>query len=131
MIIGFVSSVALVVGGINVMNTMYSNVLERLNEISVMKAIGATNADIRNIFLVESSILGFLGATAGFLFAYSLAKVLSLVIINFAKFNVPVYFEVSFFFQVILIAAFFAMLFGTYPAIRAARTNPADNLRDE
>lgn len=131
LIIGFVSSIALLVGGINVMNTMYSNILERINEISVMKALGARNEDIRNLFLIESSILGFIGAFIGFMLAYGLAETLSYIITNFAGYNVPVYFDPVFFLVVVITTGLLAMLFGTYPAIRAAKVNPADNLRDD
>ena len=131
MIIGFVSSIALVVGGINVMHPMYSNILERVNEISVMKALGATNSDIRNLFLIESSLLGFFGALIGFFMSYGLAEGLSYVITNFAGYNVPVNFDLTFFILVMFITSLFAMLFGTYPAIRASHVNPADNLRDD
>ncbi len=131
MIILFVSSIALVVGGINVMNTMYSNILERINEISVMKALGGTNSDIRNMFLIESSILGFIGAFVGFMLAYGLAELLSYLITNFGGYNVPVNFSFELFIYTMLITTFFAMLFGTYPAIRASYVDPADNLRDE
>lgn len=131
MIIGFVSSIALLVGGINVMNTMYSNVLERMNEISVMKALGATNHDIRNLFLVESGMLGLLGALIGFTLSYGLAELLSYFITNYAGYNVPVYFEIGFFLEVIIFTTLIAMAFGTYPAVKAAKINPADNLRDE
>jgi putative ABC transport system permease protein len=130
LIIGFVSSIALFVGGINVMNTMYSNIIERVNEISVMKALGATGSDIRNIFLVESSALGLFGATIGFLLSFTLAKLLGMALTNMG-YNVPIYFEISFFLQMIFITALFTMLFGTYPALKAARINPAENLRDE
>lgn len=131
MIIGFVSSIALVVGGINVMNTMYSNILERVNEISVMKALGGTNSDILYLFLIESSFLGFFGALIGFFLSYGLAELLSYLITNFAGYNVPVNFDWTFFILVMVITSLFAMLFGTYPAVRASKVNPADNLRDE
>ncbi|MDA3855977.1 MAG: ABC transporter permease [Candidatus Woesearchaeota archaeon] len=130
-IISFISSVALLVGGINVLNTMYSNVLERINEISVMKAIGATNSDIRTLFLIESSILGLIGAFVGFMCAYILAEILSYIITTYLNYNVAIYFGFGFFFTTILVTASFAMLFGTYPAIRASRVNPADNLRGD
>ncbi len=130
-IIGFVSAIALIVGGINVMNTMYSNILERINEISVMKALGATNSDIRNMFLIESSLLGLIGAFIGFMLAFGLADLLGYLITTYAGYNVPVHFDMNFFLTVILITTFFATLFGTYPAIRAANIDPADNLRDE
>lgn len=130
LIIGFVSSIALFVGGINVMNTMYSNIIERVNEISVMKALGATSSDIRNIFLVESSALGLFGAFVGFFLSFGLAKLLGNYLTTIG-YNVPIYFEFDFFIKIILITAIFTMLFGTYPALKAAAINPADNLRDE
>lgn len=130
-IIVFISSIALLVGGINVMNTMYSNVIERINEISVMKALGATNSDIRNLFLIESSVLGILGAIIGFMSSFLLAKVVSIFITAQFGYVVPIYFDIMFFIEVILVTAFLAMLFGTYPAVRASHINPADNLKDE
>jgi putative ABC transport system permease protein len=129
-IITFVSSIALIVGGINVMNTMYSSVLERMNEISVMKALGARNEDIRNLFLIESGILGALGSIIGFFLAFGFAKLLS-YLITFTGYNVPIYFDTMFLVLVVGITIFFSMLFGTYPALKAAKINPADNLRDD
>lgn len=131
LIISLISGIALLVGGINVMNTMYSNVLERVQEISAMKALGATNGTILSIFLVESAVLGFVGAMIGFAGAYGLAELLSFFITNFAGFNVPIDFSLSMFLLIILITTFFATLFGTYPAWRGARVNPSDNLRDD
>ena len=130
LIIGFVSSIALFVGGINVMNTMYSNIIERVNEISVMKALGATRGDIRNIFLLESGALGFFGAFIGFFLSLGLAKLLGIVLTNLG-YNVPIYFEIAFFLKIIIVTVLFTMLFGTYPALKAAKINPADNLRDD
>jgi len=130
-IISFISSVALMVGGINVLNTMYSNVIERINEISIMKALGATNEDIRNLFLFESSILGLIGGFIGFMASFVLAKIVSFFITNQFGYNVPIYFEVPFFAGVLIVTALFAELFGTYPALRAASVNPADNLKDD
>lgn len=130
-IIVTISLFSILVGSINVMNTMYSNVIERINEISVLKAIGATNSDIRNMFLIESAFLGFLGAIIGFLSAYVLAEILSYIITNYLNYNVPVYFSFNFFLEVVLIAGFTTMAFGTYPAINASKVHPADNLRDD
>jgi len=130
-IISFISSVALLVGGINVMNTMYSNVIERINEISVMKAIGATNATIRNLFLFESFLLGSFGAFIGVTLSFILAKIISFLITAQFGYNVPIFFDVVFFLQVIFITALFACIFGTYPAIRASHVNPADNLKED
>ncbi|MCB9371084.1 ABC transporter permease [Candidatus Woesearchaeota archaeon] len=129
-IISTVSIIAVIVGGINVMNTMYSSVLERINEISVMKALGAENSDIRLLFLAESGVLGLTGALLGFMMAFALAKIASFGISTLG-YTVPVFFDWTFFALVIFVTTFFAMLFGTYPAIQASSVNPADNLRDE
>lgn len=129
-IISFVSAIALIVGGINVMNTMYSNVLERINEISVMKALGGSNHDIRNLFLIESGTLGLIGALLGFFAAYGLSEILS-YLIGLTGYDVPIHLEPAFLIGVITITTIFAMLFGTYPAIRAANIEPAENLREE
>jgi putative ABC transport system permease protein len=113
-VLGIFSSFVLLVGGINVMNTMYSNILERINEISVMKALGGTNSDIRNLFLLESGILGLFGAIIGFMLAYILAETLSFLITNFGGFNVPVYFDITYFLGTVFITTLFAMIFGTF-----------------
>lgn len=130
-IIVFISSIALIVGGINVLNTMYSNVIERVNEISIMKALGATNRDIRTLFLIESAFLGVIGSFVGFMLSYLLAEFISYFIINLYGYNVPINFDFNLFLGVIFVTAIFATLFGTYPAIRASKVNPADNLKDD
>ena len=60
-----IAAVSLVVGGVGIMNTMYTAVMERTREIGIMKAIGATNEDITEIFLVESGFLGMVGGAVG------------------------------------------------------------------
>ncbi|MCH8520130.1 MAG: FtsX-like permease family protein [Nanoarchaeota archaeon] len=130
-IIGFISAIALVVGGINVMNTMYSNVLERINEISVQKAMGATNEQIVYMYLVESIVLSLIGAIIGYLSSYYIAQLLSSIIRQSLGFSFPVEFNVTFFLIVCGITVVFGSFFGSYPAYLAAKVNPADNLRDE
>ncbi len=130
-IIIFISSIALVVGGVNVMNTMYSNVIERINEISVMKAIGAKNSDIRNLYILESSFFGLLGGLIGFFSAYLFAEFLSYFITNFYNYNVPISFDWFLFISVVIGTMLLTIIFGTYPAIKASNINPAENLRDE
>jgi putative ABC transport system permease protein len=110
---------------------MYSNVIERINEISIMKALGATNEDIRNLFLIESATLGIIGSFIGFGLSYLLAEVVSFFITSYYGYNVPINFDFLLFIGVILVTAFFAALFGTYPALRAAHVNPANNLKED
>src|SRR3989344_1225531 len=72
-IIGF-ASIAIIVGGIGIMNTMYTSVSERTKEIGIMKAIGAKNSTIVTIFLIESGIFGLLGGIGGTLLGMLFAK---------------------------------------------------------
>lgn len=130
-VIGFISGIALIVGGINVMNTMYSNVLERINEISVFKAMGASNEQIVYMYLVESIVLSVAGSIIGFLSSYYIARVLSLFVQENLGFSFPVEFSLVFFTGVLIVTVIFGSFFGSYPAYLAAKVNPADNLRDE
>jgi putative ABC transport system permease protein len=62
------------------MNTMYTAVLERTKEIGIMKAIGARNSDIQNMFLIESGLLGLVGGLIGVLFGFGISKLLKLLL---------------------------------------------------
>ena len=64
-VLGGIAAISLFVGGIGIMNSMYTNVLERKNEIGIMKSIGAGPKDIQNIFLVEAGVIGFVGGLVG------------------------------------------------------------------
>jgi putative ABC transport system permease protein len=74
-----IAFISLIVGGVGIMNTMYTSVLERTKEIGVMKAVGARNADILIIFLIESGLLGMLGGTIGVLLGWGISELISLI----------------------------------------------------
>ena len=130
-IIIFISFIALLVGGINVMNSIYSNVIERTNEISVMKAIGGTNYDILSLFLIESLLLGFFGSLFGFLLSFGFAKFVSILVLKLTSYEVPINFNLKLFILTLFFTSLFTTIFGLYPAYKATKVNPADNLRDE
>ena len=69
-----IAAISLIVGGVGIMNSMYTSVLERTREIGVMKAIGARNSDIMLLFLIESGIIGLVGGIIGCLIGVGLAK---------------------------------------------------------
>lgn len=129
-IIGF-ASIAIIVGGIGIMNTMYTSVSERTKEIGIMKAIGAKNKTITTIFLIESGIFGMLGGIGGTLLGIILAK------------TIEIYFQVHpiFYFKadvgpaLILFSITFSFLVGCvsgyFPARSAAKLKPVDALRYE
>ena len=129
-IIGF-ASIAIIVGGIGIMNTMYTSVTERIKEIGIMKAIGAKNRTITTIFLIESGIFGMLGGIGGTLLGILLAK------------GIEIYFQVHPLFYLkadvslglILFSLAFSFLVGCasgyFPARAAAKLKPVDALRYE
>ena len=69
-----IAAISLVVGGIGIMNTMYTSVVERTHEIGIMKSVGAKNSDIVSIFLIESAILGFFGGIIGIILGLAVSK---------------------------------------------------------
>jgi len=120
-----IAVIALLVGGIGVMNIMLVSVTERYREIGVRKAIGARPGLIRRQFLVEASMLGLAGGILGVL----LGLVGAALIPAFTDSNVIVSIPASL--GAIVIAIGIGVVFGVYPATRAARLAPIDALRSE
>jgi putative ABC transport system permease protein len=125
-----IALISLLVGGIGIMNTMFTAVLERTKEIGIMKSIGARNSTIFTLFFLESGMLGMVGGAIGILlglaFAYGLAFIGSIVLgSSLIKASVSL--------GLILGALAFSFVlgttFGVLPAYRASKLNPVDSLR--
>ena len=129
-VVGF-ASIAIVVGGIGIMNTMYTSVHERIKEIGIMKAVGAKNKMITNIFLVESGFFGLFGGAGGVLFGLALAKVIEI----YFQIHPFLYLRAAVTPQLILFCLLFSFLVGCVsgylPARSAAKLKPVDALRYE
>lgn len=132
-----VGSVALVVAGLGILNTLFTTVIERVAEIGLYKAIGATSGDVRVVFLAEAATVGLLGGLLGILFARLVCAGLQLGIDAYAEsqgVDVPI--EV-FRFPALLLAGAVAfavvvsVVSGLYPASRAANVDPIRALRGE
>ncbi len=123
-----IAAISLIVGGVGIMNTMYTSVLERTPEIGIMKAIGAKNSDILWIFLIESGFLGVIGGAIGVILGLSLSKIVELIAVS-AGMDI---FKAYMGFPLILGALFFSFivgaLSGALPARQAAKMNPVDAL---
>ncbi len=125
-----VAGVCLLVGGINLMNIMLVSVLQRTREIGVRRAIGATRGNIRRTFLTEAAILAGVGGILGVLGGVGFAWLLSLVLdkaFGYWPFIFPA-FEAALGFAAALLTG---VVFGLFPALRAANLNPIDALRYE
>ncbi|MCX6722408.1 MAG: FtsX-like permease family protein, partial [Candidatus Staskawiczbacteria bacterium] len=129
-IVGF-ASIAIVVGGVGIMNTMYTSVSERTKEIGIMKAIGAKNRTIVTIFLIESGIFGMLGGIGGTLMGLIFAKAIETYFqihpLFYIKADVSpglILFSLAFSFTIGCISGYF-------PARAASKLKPVDALRYE
>lgn len=118
-----VSSIALVIGGIGIMNIMLANVAERTREIGIRKAVGASNAHITFQFLIEALAMSVSGGVIGFIAGYAAAMGISI----FLPFNPGITWQVPT--LAIGISVLVGVIFGLYPAVRAARKNPIESLR--
>jgi len=78
-ILGGIAAISLVVGGIGIMNSMFTSVLERTREIGIMKSLGATKKNILMIFLIESGFIGLLGGVIGTIIGVSFAKLVEII----------------------------------------------------
>jgi putative ABC transport system permease protein len=120
-----IAAISLLVGGIGVMNIMLVSVTERVKEIGLRKALGATPAVIRRQFLVEASTLGLAGGIAGAALGLAGAIIIPHFITNQIAISVPATVGA------IVCAIAIGVVFGVYPASRAARLAPIEALRSE
>ena len=124
-LLGGIAAISLLVGGIGVMNIMLVSVTERIREIGLRKAIGASPTVIRRQFLVEAALLGFAGGLFGVLLGIVGALLLPHVI------GTSIAVSPAATIGAIVVAICIGMAFGVYPASRAARLAPIDALRSE
>ncbi len=127
-----IASISLLVGGIGIMNTMYTSILERTKEIGIMKAIGATNRDILLLFLIESGVLGLAGGLVGALLGIGLSKGVQFIA---GQYLGTTLLKAAVSPQLIIGVLLFSVIIGTIsgilPAIQASRMNPVEALRYE
>src|SRR3989344_1607601 len=127
-----IASISLIVGGIGIMNIMLVAVTERTREIGLRKAVGATNTDILQQFLIESVLLTVVGGVIGIALGIALVGVVYIVIANFFttiawNFTIPL----TAILLALAVSSFAGIAFGIYPARQASKKNPIDALRYE
>ena len=124
-LLGAIASVALVVGGIGIMNIMLVSVTERTREIGLRMAVGARPEDILLQFLTEAGLLALIGGVIG----VGIALALSLAIAQFAGWSVSI--DPAIVLVSLLFSGGVGVVFGFYPARKAARLNPIEALRHD
>jgi len=128
--LGGIGAISLLVGGIGIMNIMLVSVIERTREIGLRKALGARDADILNQFMIESLIIGFAGGVIGVLLGWGISEVIRILASTGSTDLNPVVTS-----DVVLLATIFSivvgLIFGIYPARRAAKLEPVEALRTE
>ena len=138
-VLGSIASLALLVGGIGVMNIMLVSVTERTREIGIRKAVGAKSRDILLQFLVEAATLTGFGGLAGvgigtgtaYLIGYITTFIPALIDARSGERGMTVYVPPFIMIGAFLFSAGIGIFFGVYPAIRASRLDPIEALRHE
>ncbi len=123
---GGMVSIALLVGGIGIMNIMLVSVTERTREIGIRKAVGAKRRDVLLQFLIEAALLSVFGGAAGILLGYALGAILGQALLGTVG-RIPLWAVVSAF----AVPAAIGVIFGLYPAAKASKLDPIDALRYE
>lgn len=125
LVIAAISGISLVVGGVGVMNIMLVSVTERTKEIGLLKSIGALEKDILTQFLIESVVMTSIGGIIGIFIGIGGAFLISFFV------KIPFVISIPAVLIAVGVSGFVGIIFGLYPARRAARLSPIDALRYE
>jgi len=120
-----IASISLLVGGIGIMNIMLASILERTREIGLRRAVGARQSDIVRQFVVEAVMISFAGGTIGVVFGFFISRLIAWLagwstIVTFSSIALAFFVSIS-----------VGLVFGIYPATKAARLDPVEAIRYE
>ena len=126
-----IAFISLIVACVNIMNTMYTAIIERTKEIGIMKSIGAKNKTIVFIFMFEAGLLGAIGGILGIAFGYAVAKTGGILAANAGYSSLQPIFPWYLIVGCFLFATIMGAMAGILPAKKASKLNPVDALRYE
>ena len=130
LLLGLLAAISLLVGGVGIMNIMLVIVAERTREIGLRKALGAKRKDIMNQFVLEAALISVLGGIIGIISGIVFSFLVTLVVRAY-NFDWPFVVSIEAIIISFLTAAFFGIVFGWYPANKAAKLNAIEALRYE
>ena len=136
MFLGIFGSVALAVASLGIINTLVMAILERRREIGVLKALGAADRDVRQLFFAEAGVMGLAGGLFGVLLGWGIGRAIQLATMIYLKrqgMNPPNIWSVPWWLVLgaVVFAVVVSLASGIYPASRAARLDPVEALRYE
>lgn len=124
------AAIALLVGGIGILNIMLATVAERTREIGLRKAVGATNGAVMRQFLMEAGTLTFLGGIIGIIIGVTISYLLTLLM-HYLGYDWAFVISITSVLLAVGVSILTGVIFGLYPALKASRLNPIDALRYE
>ena len=130
LLLGLLAAISLLVGGVGIMNIMLVIVAERTREIGLRKALGAKRKDIMNQFVMEAALISILGGIVGIISGIAFSFLVTLAVRAY-DFDWPFVVSIEAIVISFLVAAGFGILFGWYPANKAAKLNAIEALRYE
>jgi putative ABC transport system permease protein len=120
-----IASISLLVGGIGIMNIMLASILERTREIGVRRAVGARQSDIVRQFVVEAVMISFVGGSLGIVFGFAMSRLIAWL----AEWSTIV--TLGSIVLAFIVSITVGLVFGIYPAVKAARLDPVEAMRHE
>ena len=120
-----IASISLLVGGIGIMNIMLAGILERTREIGLRRAIGARQSDVVRQFVVEAVMISFVGGSFGIVFGFAMSRLIAWLA-GWSTIVTPASILLAFFVSISV-----GLVFGIYPAVKAARLDPVEAIRYE
>jgi len=125
MVMVAIASISLLVGGIGIMNIMLASILERTREIGIRRALGARQKDIIRQFLIEATLISFVGGLMGIAFGFGISRLIALLA-GWSTIVTATSIVLAF-----LVSVSVGLVFGIYPAKKAARLDPVEAIRYE
>ncbi|MFZ2455228.1 MAG: ABC transporter permease [Candidatus Altiarchaeia archaeon] len=129
LVLSGIAAISLFVGGVGIMTTMYTSVIERTRQIGVMKSIGARNNDILLIFMAESGLLGLVGGIIGIILGLAASFVGEKIVIAYGITEFALYAGPDLLLGAMVFSILVGCASGYFPAMRAAKMKPVDALR--